>query len=115
MDPYRIGGVCCESFLEQSAGFCRAYSLFVILPNRRSITACIGGLLLVLTVVLGWREAFFEKIGWNVMGLFSRTVWLELISTAGFEPLVVPFEHSSYSDTGHEVFLGRRPVVDGGA
>ena len=49
------------------------------------------------------------------MGLFSRAVWLELIAAAGFEPLVVPFEHSSYSDTGHEVFLGRRPVADGGA
>jgi len=51
----------------------------------------------------------------HVMGLFSRAVWLELIAAAGFEPLVVPFEHSPYSDTGHEVFLGRRPVADGGA
>ncbi len=54
--------------------FVAAYSLFVILPNRRSITACTGGLLLVLTGVLGWREAFFEKIGWNVMGLFFGTL-----------------------------------------
>jgi hypothetical protein len=46
------------------------------------------------------------------MGLFSRTVWLELIAAAGFEPLAVPFEHSSHSDTGHEVFLGLRPVAD---
>jgi len=29
-----------------------------------------------------------------------------------FEPLVVPFEHSSYSNTGHEVFLGLPPVAD---
>ena len=50
----------------------------------------------------------------HLMGLFPRTVWMELISTAGFEPLVIPFEHSSYSDTGHEVFLGLRPVADGG-
>lgn len=48
----------------------------------------------------------------HVMGLFPRTVWLELISAVGFEPLVVPFEHSSYSDTGHEVFLGLRPLAD---
>lgn len=33
--------------------FVAADSLFVILPNRRSITACTGGLLLVLTGVLG--------------------------------------------------------------
>jgi len=51
----------------------------------------------------------------HFMGLFPRTVWLEMIATAGFEPLVVPFEHSSYSDTGREVFLGLRPVADGRA
>jgi len=51
----------------------------------------------------------------HVMGLFPKSVWLELIAAAGFEPLVVPFEHSSYSETGHEVFLGRRPVSNGGA
>jgi SAM-dependent methyltransferase len=49
------------------------------------------------------------------MGLFPRAVWVELISSAGFEPLVVPFEHSSCSDTGREVFLGLRPVAGGGA
>ncbi len=37
-----------------------------------------------------------------------RAVWLELIAAAGFEPLAVPFEHSSYSNAGHEVFLGLR-------
>jgi len=51
----------------------------------------------------------------HFMGLFPRTVWLELIATAGLEPLAVPFDHTSYSDTGHEVFLGLRPVADGGA
>lgn len=45
----------------------------------------------------------------HVMGLFSRAVWLERIAAAGFEPLAVPFEHSSYSHTGHEVLLGLRP------
>ena len=56
--------------------FVAAYSLFVILPNRRSVTACTGGLLLVLTGVLGWKEAVFGKIGWNVMGLFLGTLVL---------------------------------------
>ena len=51
----------------------------------------------------------------HVMGLFPRSLWLELIGTAGFEPLAVPFEHSSYCDTGHDVFLGLRPVVRKGA
>jgi len=51
----------------------------------------------------------------HFMGLFPRTVWLELISAVGFKPLKVPYEHSSYSDTGHEVFLGLRPLADGEA
>ncbi len=51
----------------------------------------------------------------HFMGLFPRTVWLELIEAAGFKPLAVPFEHSSYSNTGHEVFLGLRPVCNEGA
>lgn len=50
----------------------------------------------------------------HIMGLFPRTVWLELIASAGFKPLVVPFEHSSYSNTGHDVFLGLRPVHGAG-
>jgi SAM-dependent methyltransferase len=50
----------------------------------------------------------------HVMGLFPRAVWLKLIAEAGFEPLALPFEHSSYSNTGHEVFLGLRPVDHGG-
>ncbi|MFO7982855.1 MAG: hypothetical protein R6V08_05345 [Desulfuromonadales bacterium] len=50
----------------------------------------------------------------HFMGLFPRTVWLELVAAAGFEPPVVPFEHSPYSNTGRDVFLGRRPVADGG-
>jgi SAM-dependent methyltransferase len=51
----------------------------------------------------------------HVMGLFPRAVWLELIAAAGFQPIAVPFAHSSYSDTGHEVFLGLRPAPDAGA
>ncbi|NLF19615.1 MAG: class I SAM-dependent methyltransferase [Lentisphaerae bacterium] len=49
----------------------------------------------------------------HVMGLFPRAVWLELIAAAGFEPLVVPFEHSSYSDTAAEVALGLRTGAKG--
>lgn len=46
----------------------------------------------------------------HVMGLFSRAVWMELIAAAGFEPIAVPFEHSSFSNAGHEVFLGLVPA-----
>lgn len=51
----------------------------------------------------------------HVMGLFPRAVWLESISTTGFEPLSVPFAHSSYSDTGHDVVVGLLPVAGGAA
>ncbi len=47
----------------------------------------------------------------HVMGLFPRSAWLGQLAAAGFEPLAIPFAHSSYSDTGHEVFLGRRPAA----
>jgi len=54
--------------------FC--YALFVALPTRRSWVACGGGLILVATGVLGWQEALFTKISWNVMGLFFGTLIL---------------------------------------
>ena len=56
--------------------FSLCYLLFVVLPHRRSWTACIGGALLVATGVLNWREALFTKISWNVMGLFFGTLIL---------------------------------------
>jgi len=56
--------------------FVAAYTLFVVLPNRRSITACAGGMLLVVTGVIGWKTALYEKIDWNVMGLFFGTLVL---------------------------------------
>ena len=51
----------------------------------------------------------------HVLGLFSKMDWLELIGAAGFEPLAVPFAHSSHGDAGGTVFLGLRPVFGGEA
>jgi Na+/H+ antiporter NhaD/arsenite permease-like protein len=56
--------------------FALCYVLFVVLPARRSWTACAGALLLVLTGVLDWKDAAFSKISWNVMGLFFGTLIL---------------------------------------
>lgn len=47
----------------------------------------------------------------HVMGLFPRAVWLELIASAGFRPLAIPFEHSSNCDSGHDMFLGLRQAA----
>jgi SAM-dependent methyltransferase len=44
----------------------------------------------------------------HVEGLFSRHDWLRWLSDAGFEPVVVPFEHSELEPGSHEVFVARR-------
>lgn len=44
----------------------------------------------------------------HVEGLFSRIVWLRLLSEAGFEPRVVPLEHSEVDPTTHEVFVCKK-------
>jgi hypothetical protein len=45
----------------------------------------------------------------HVEGLFKRADWLQLLSAAGFEPRVVPLEHSELEPGAHEVFVARRP------
>jgi len=58
------------------AVFALCYILFVFFPNRRSWIACSGGTVLVLAGVLDWHDALFNKISWNVMGLFFGTLIL---------------------------------------
>ena len=58
------------------AVFIASYVLFVVFPRARSLTACGGALLLVLTGYLPWREALFDRISWNVIGLFFGTLVL---------------------------------------
>ena len=45
----------------------------------------------------------------HVCGLFSQTTWLRLIQAAGFQPQVIPFEHSEIEPGTCDVFLGIRP------
>lgn len=56
--------------------FLLSYVLFVLLPRWRSVVACAGGVLLVLTGALAWHEALLEKIHWNVIALFFGTLVL---------------------------------------
>jgi Na+/H+ antiporter NhaD/arsenite permease-like protein len=58
------------------AVFVLSYVLFVVFPSRRSWIACGGGALLVAAGVVPWRNAIFEMISWNVMGLFFGTLVL---------------------------------------
>jgi SAM-dependent methyltransferase len=45
----------------------------------------------------------------HVEGLFSRATWLRLLSEAGFEARVVPFDHSELEPGSYELFVARRP------
>ena len=45
----------------------------------------------------------------HIEGLFARGDWLRLLTDVGFQPNVVPFEHSEIEPGQHEVFVGRRP------
>ena len=59
----------------------------------------------------GAVEVVYDR---HLMGLFPRTLWLEIIENAGFKPLVVPFEHSADIHAGFEVFLGLKSDRNGG-
>ena len=56
--------------------FALSYVLFVVLPQRRALTACVGAILLVLAGPLTWREALVETVQWNVIALFFGTLIL---------------------------------------
>ena len=53
--------------------FIISYALFVILPQRRTIVALAGSLLLVLTQAISFKDAFLA-VNWNVMGIFVGTL-----------------------------------------
>lgn len=69
--------------------FVLCYALFVVWPERRSWTACLGGALLVATGALGLREALLVKISWNVVGLFFGTMILAEIFLMSKVPSVI--------------------------
>ncbi|HEU0076919.1 MAG TPA: class I SAM-dependent methyltransferase [Longimicrobiaceae bacterium] len=45
----------------------------------------------------------------HVEGLFSRADWLRWLAEAGFQPAVVPFDHSELEPGTYEVFVARKP------
>ena len=45
----------------------------------------------------------------HIEGLFARGDWLRLLSEVGFNPKVVPFEHSELEPGRYEIFLGSKP------
>jgi trans-aconitate methyltransferase len=45
----------------------------------------------------------------HIEGLFARADWLRWLAGAGFQPTVVPFEHSELPAGQYEVYVARRP------
>lgn len=68
-------------------GLC--YVMFVIFPTWRSWTACLGGAVLVATGLVAWHVALFDKISWNVMGLFFGTLVLSELFMLSRVPAVL--------------------------
>ena len=46
----------------------------------------------------------------HVEGLFARGDWLRFLAEAGFEPSVVPVDHSELEPGSYELFLARKPA-----
>jgi hypothetical protein len=43
--------------------------------------------------------------------VFSRATWLALLERVGFEPVSIPYKHSTFApDAGMEMFAGIRPA-----
>lgn len=42
----------------------------------------------------------------HIEGLFARATWLQILADAGFEPQIVPCEHSDLEPGSYELFLG---------
>jgi SAM-dependent methyltransferase len=45
----------------------------------------------------------------HIEGLFARSDWLRLLSEAGFQPRVLPFDHSELEPGTYEVFVAKKP------
>ncbi len=46
----------------------------------------------------------------HVEGIFAEATWLRLLTEAGFQPSVVPFDHSELEPGSYRLFLGRKPA-----
>lgn len=53
--------------------FITSYLLFIFLPKKRTHIAVLGAILLILSRVISFKDAF-SSINWNVMGIFVGTL-----------------------------------------
>jgi len=47
----------------------------------------------------------------HVEGIFPEATWLRLLREVGFQPSVVPFDHSELEPGSYRLFLGRKPAA----
>lgn len=53
----------------------------------------------------GMDEILIEKDR-HILGIFPRQTWLSLLAEVGFQPRVIPFEHSELESGAYDVFIG---------
>lgn len=68
-----------------------------------SDTTCLTDYIYVLRSADGSIRVEHDR---HVEGLFSRSDWLRLLGEVGFEPRVVPFDHSELEPGELEIFVG---------
>jgi hypothetical protein len=49
----------------------------------------------------------------HIEGLFPRADWLRLLSEAGFQPKMVPFDHSDLESGSYEIFVCQKSGAGG--
>jgi hypothetical protein len=70
-------------------------------------TSCVTEYVFLLRERDGAVRAVHDR---HVEGLFPRADWLRWLSQTGFDPVVVPVEHSELEPGQYEVFAARRPL-----
>ncbi len=56
------------------------------------------------------RKVRQARLDEHICGLFSERDWLDLIEQVGFRARKLPYEHSTFADHVHFMFLGLRPL-----
>lgn len=57
----------------------------------------------------GIEEIRIEKDR-HILGLFPRQTWLSLLAEVGFQPKVIPFDHSELESGAYDVFIGYKII-----
>ncbi len=69
--------------------FVACYALFIVLPKWRSLIACGGAVVLVLSGAITWQAALLEHVSWNVVALFFGTLILAELFLLSRMPAVI--------------------------